>query len=235
MVATNGAIEDFDINPSNLEPEIHTIGGVKPKGICGSGLINIVAGLLEARVIGQNGKFNTDLSTKRIRGGSDGFEYVLSWAPETQIGKDIVVTTVDIDNLMRAKAAMYAGCQTLTKNVGFTCSDFEQVIIAGNFGSSLNTEKAITIGLLPDIPRDRFIFVGNGSLLGARLTSFSTDMLDDARRVAKMMTNHELSESVDFTNNYIAALFLPHTHANEFPTIHKRLAKHNKSKQRITV
>ena len=231
-VATNGAIEDFNINPSNLEPEIYTIGGAKPKGICGSGLINIVAGLLEAKVIGQNGRFNTSLPTKRIREGSDGYEYVLSWASETQIGKDIVITTVDIDNLMRAKAAMYAGCQTLTKSVGLSCSDFEQVIIAGAFGSSLNIEKAITIGLLPDIPRDRFIFVGNGSLLGARLTSFSTDMLDDARRVARMMTNYELSENVDFMNNYVAALFLPHTHADEFPTISKRL---NKSKQRITV
>jgi len=231
MVATNGAIEDFDINPSNLEPEVRVIGGVKPKGICGSGLINIVARLLEAGGIGQNGQFNTGLPTKRIREGSDGYEYVLCWAPETQIGKDIVITTVDIDNLMRAKAAMYAGCQTLTKSVGLRCSDFEQVIIAGAFGSSLNIEKAITIGLLPDIPRNRFTFIGNGSLLGARLTSFSTDMLDDARRVANMMTNYELSENADFMNNYIAALFLPHTNVDEFPTIIKRL---NKAKQRIT-
>jgi len=232
MIATNGAIEDFDINPSTLEPRIDTIGEAKPKGICGSGLINIVSGLLEAGVIGQNGKFNTNLPTKRIRQGGDGYEYVLAWAPETQIGKDIVITEVDIDNLIRAKAAMYAGCQTLTKSVGVSCSDLEQVIIAGNFGSSLNIEKAITIGLLPDIPRDRFIFVGNGSLLGARLTSFSTDILNDARRVARMMTNFELSENVDFMNNYVAALFLPHTSADEFPTISKGLAKLPKAKLR---
>lgn len=236
IVASAGAIEEFNINPANLEPEISTIGGAKPKGICGSGLINIVAGLLKAGVISQNGKFNHDLPTKRIRHGSDGYEYVLSWAPETQIGKDIVITEVDIDNLLRAKAAMYAGCQTLSKSVGINCSDFEQVIIAGAFGSSLNIEKAITIGLLPDLPLDRFIFIGNGSLLGARLTSFSTDLLDDARRVAQMMTNFELSENTDFMNNYIAALFLPHTNANEFPTVSKRLAKLAKtnSKQRVT-
>ncbi len=232
MVAANGAIEDFDINPSDLEPKIHTIGEAKPKGICGSGLLNIVAGLLESRVIGQNGKFDTNLSTKRIRKGSDSYEYVLARAPETQTGKDIVITEVDIDNLIRAKAAMYAGYQTLAKSVGVSRSDLEQVIIAGNFGSSLNIEKAITIGLLPDIPRDRFIFVGNGSLLGARLTSFSTDILNDARRVARMMTNFELSENVDFMNNYIAALFLPHTSADEFPTISKRLAKMPKAKSR---
>lgn len=235
IVATSGAIEEFKINPFNFEPEIGTIGGVKPKGICGSGLIAIVAGLLEAGVISQNGKFNHDLATKRIRQGTDGYEYVLSWAKETQTGKDIVITEIDIDNLMRAKAAMYAGCQTLSKNVGMSCSDFEQVIIAGAFGSHLNIARSITIGLLPDLPVDRFIFIGNGSLLGARLTSFSTDLLDDARRTAKMMTNFELSENTDFMNNYMAALFLPHTNTGEFPTVTKRLAKlrHKKSQQRI--
>ncbi|MFC2067056.1 ASKHA domain-containing protein [Chloroflexota bacterium] len=235
IVATSGAIEEFSINPSDLEPELGTIGETKPKGICGSGLINIVAGLLEAGAIGQNGKFNRDLPTKRIRQGTDGYEYVLSWAPETQISKDIVITEVDIDNLVRAKAAMYAGCQTLSKSVGINCADFEQVLIAGAFGSHLNIEKAITIGLLPDIPVDRFIFIGNGSLMGARMTSFSTDLLDDARRVANMMTNFELSENVPFMNNYMAAMFLPHTNTDEFPTVSKRLAKlpRNRPKERI--
>ena len=236
MIATNGAIEDFDINPSNFEPVINTIGGTKPKGICGSGLINIVAGLLEVGVIGQNGKFNTNLRTKRIRKGSDGYEYVLAWAPETQIGKDIAITEVDIDNLTRAKAAMYAGCQTLVKSVGISCSDLEQVIIAGAFGSNIDIEKSIIIGLLPDIPRDRFIFIGNGSLLGARLTSFSRDLLDDARRVANMMTNFELSVNVNFMNNYTASLFLPHPNAEEFPSVYKRLGKLQKVRaQRLTI
>ena len=237
MIATYGAIEGFDINPSNFEPVIGTIGEAKPKGICGSGLINIIAGLLEAGVIGQNGKFNTDLPTKRIRQGSDGYEYVLCWASETKIGKDIVITEVDIDNLIRAKAAMYAGCQTLVKSVGITCSSLEQVIIAGAFGSNIDIERAITIGLLPDLPRDKFIFIGNGSLLGARLTSFSTDILDDGKRVARMMTNFELSENADFMNNYIAALFLPHTNAEEFSSVGKRLARLSKNKltPRITV
>jgi len=228
MIATNGAIEDFAINPSNFEPVINTIGETKPKGICGSGLINIVAGLLEAGVIGQNGKFNTSLPTKRIRHGHDGYEYVLAWAPQTQIGKDIVITEVDIDNLIRAKAAMYAGCRTLTKSVSINCSDLEQVIIAGAFGSNIDIEKGITIGLLPDIPRDRFIFIGNGSLLGARLTSFSTDILDDGEKVAKMMTNFELSVNADFMSNYTASLFLPHPNAEEFPSVYKRLASFKK-------
>ena len=219
MIATSGAIEGFDINPLDFEPVITTISDEKPKGICGSGLINIVAVMLRTGVITQNGKFNTGLSTKRLRKGDDGYEYVLVWAPETQIGKDIVITEVDINNLIRSKAAMYAGCQTLVKSVGTGCSDMEQVIIAGTFGCNIDIENAVTIGLLPDLPRDRIVFIGNGSLLGARLTSFSDDLLRDGQKIAGMMTNIELSESVDFMNNYIAALFLPHTHAEIFPSV----------------
>lgn len=219
MLATSGAIEGFSISPSNFEPMVTTIGGTKPKGICGSGLINIVAGLLRAGAISQNGKFDTELATSRIRQGEDGYEYILAWAPETQIGRDIVFTEIDIDNLIRAKAAMYAGCQTLIKSLGAKCSNIEQVIIAGTFGSNIDIENAITIGLLPDLPLDKFIFIGNGSLLGARLTSFSTDLAGDGQRIARMMTNFELSENADFMNNYVAALFLPHTNVDEFSSV----------------
>ncbi|HET6477483.1 MAG TPA: ASKHA domain-containing protein [Dehalococcoidales bacterium] len=231
IIAAEGAIEDVKINPSNFEPKIGTIGNARPKGICGSGLINTVAEMLEIGIIGQNGKFNQNLATKRVREGADGYEYVLARATETQTGSDIVITEVDIDNLMRAKAAMYAGCQTLSKSVGIECCNFDQVIIAGAFGSHIDIKRAITIGLLPELPEERFIFIGNGSLLGARLTSFSTDLLDDARRVAQMMTNFELSENVDFMNNYVAALFLPHTNTDEFPAVSKRLAGRSNNNQ----
>ena len=237
MIATDGAIEEFNIDPLNLEPSVGTIGGEKAKGICGSGLINIIAGLLEAGVITQNGKFNVDRDTKRIREGEDGYEYVLARAPETQIDKDIVITETDIDNLIRAKAAMYAGCQTLVSSVGLTCRDVEQVIVAGAFGSHIHIDRAITIGLLPDLPLDRFVFIGNGSLMGARLTSFSTDMLDDARKVARVMTNFELSEDANFMENYVAALFLPHTNSDEFPSVSDRLkgVVDNQSGRKVTI
>lgn len=218
MIATTGAIEGFTLTPE-LEPVISTIGGAKAKGICGSGLINIVAAMLKAGIISQNGKYNTDLPTERLRQGEDGYEYVLAWKAETQIGKDIVFTEVDMNNLIRSKAAMYAGCQTLIRSVGAKFASIEQVIIAGTFGSKIDIESAITIGLLPDLPRDRFIFIGNGSLLGARLTSFSTDLLGDGQRIAAMMTNLELSENTDFMSNYVAALFLPHTNADQFPSV----------------
>ncbi len=219
MIATPGAIEGFEINLPDFEPVITTIDNAKAKGICGSGLINIVATLLKAGVVTQNGKFNTDLPTKRIRKGEDGYEYVLLPASDTQIDKDIVITEIDMDNLIRSKAAMYAGYKTLIKSIDSKFTDIERVIIAGTFGSNINIENAITIGLLPDLPRDRYIFIGNGSLLGARLISFSSDLLREGERVAAMMTNIELSENADFMSNYMAALFLPHTNADEFPSV----------------
>jgi uncharacterized 2Fe-2S/4Fe-4S cluster protein (DUF4445 family) len=160
---------------------------------------------------------------ERLREGQDGPEYVITYAPETQTGRDIVLTEIDVENLLRAKAAMYAGCQTLAKSVGVEMCSIEQVIIAGNFGHFINPEEAITIGLLPDLPLERFNFIGNGSLNGVRLNSYYTDIIDDARKVATMMTNFELSDSTDFTNNYIASLFLPHTQMSEFPSVRKWL------------
>lgn len=228
MRATLGAIEDFRLDPVTYEPMILTIGMVKPKGICGSGLINIVAEFLEGGVISPNGKFNTDLPTRRIRIGPDGREYVLAYAENTATGADLVITEVDIDNLIRAKAAMYAGYVTLLQSVGLSINNLEQVVIAGAFGSFIDVERAITIGLLPELPLDRFLFIGNGSLLGARLISFCNEMLDDCDRIARMMTNIELSESPKFMDNYVAALFLPHTNYTEFPRVSQRLAGNGK-------
>jgi uncharacterized 2Fe-2S/4Fe-4S cluster protein (DUF4445 family) len=228
MRATSGAIEDFRIHPQTFEPMLLTIGMVKPKGICGSGLINMVAEFLEAEMISPNGKFNTDLPSQRIRPGPDGMEYVLAYREDTATGADMVITEVDIDNLMRAKAAMYAGYVTLLQSVGLSVGNLEQVVIAGAFGSFIDVERAITIGLLPELPLDRFLFIGNGSLLGARLISFCNEILDDGERISRMMTNIELSESPAFMDNYVAAMFLPHTNSAEFPGVSQRLADKNR-------
>jgi uncharacterized 2Fe-2S/4Fe-4S cluster protein (DUF4445 family) len=228
MRATSGAIEDFRIHPQTFEPMLLTIGMVKPKGICGSGLINMVAEFLEAEMISPNGKFNTDLPSQRIRPGPDGMEYVLAYREDTATGADMVITEVDIDNLMRAKAAMYAGYVTLLQSVGLSVGNLEQVVIAGAFGSFIDVERAITIGLLPELPLDRFLFIGNGSLLGARLISFCNEILDDGERISRMMTNIELSESPAFMDNYVAAMFLPHTNSAEFPGVSQRLGDKNR-------
>ncbi|MHB8909010.1 MAG: ASKHA domain-containing protein [Syntrophales bacterium] len=222
MLATEGAIEGFGIDAKTKRPILATVGGVKPRGICGAGLISIVAGLLTGGIINQKGKFQSE-STDRVRTGNEGLEYLLAPAAETDVGKDIVLTEVDIDNLIRAKAAMYAGYQTLLKSVGLSFNDLDRVIIAGTFGSHLDIEEAITIGLMPEIDRTKFFFVGNGSLLGARLSSFSTELIEAGRRVARMVTNIELSENGDFMHHYIASMFLPHTESALFPEATRRL------------
>ena len=223
MRAASGAIEDVIINPETFEPTLITIDMVKPKGIAGSGLINLIAAMMEADMITPNGKLRDDLNTPRIRRGDHGLEYVLVYAPDTQSGEDLTLSESDIDNLMRAKGAMFAGYLTLLENVGLRLQDLEQVILAGAFGNFINLENAIAIGLLPDLPRERFQFVGNASLQGATLLAFSRELLAEERRVADMMTNFELSETPGFMNQYIAALFLPHTQMEYFPTVTDRL------------
>jgi uncharacterized 2Fe-2S/4Fe-4S cluster protein (DUF4445 family) len=223
MRAENGAIEQVRINSVSYEPMIITVGKEKPKGVCGSGLIDGVAELFLTRILDQNGKFRRDLATSRVREGESGYEYVLVYKENTQIHRDIVVTEVDLDNLIRAKAALYAGCKVLLDNVGLTFDDIERIIIAGGFGHHIDLEKAQTIGLLSELPLERFIFVGNGSLLGARLFSFSRGFMEEAENISKMMTNVELSSSQKFMDEFVAACFLPHTDGKAFPrTLKKR-------------
>jgi uncharacterized 2Fe-2S/4Fe-4S cluster protein (DUF4445 family) len=223
MRAAKGAVEEASVNPETAEPMLMTIDLAKPKGICGSGLINLLAALMEAGIVLPNGKFRDDLDTPRIRMSENGREYVLAWGSETESGEDLTLSEVDIDNLMRAKGAMFAGYLTLLDSVGLKLQDVDQVILAGAFGSFINIENAIAIGLLPDLPRERFQFVGNGSLMGATLLAFSKELLEEERRVADMMTNFELSETPGYMDQYIAALFLPHTQEEYFPTITERL------------
>jgi uncharacterized 2Fe-2S/4Fe-4S cluster protein (DUF4445 family) len=229
--ATRGAIEEVSINHRTYDPMILTIGRAKPIGICGSGLIDTVAELLEVGLIDQNGKFLPDRPTDRVRKGSDGYEYVLVRKEETLIHEDIVLTEIDIENLIRTKGAIYAGCKVLLDSVGLGFKDLEQVIIAGGFGRHLDLEKAIFIGLLPELDIEKFIFVGNGSLLGARLLSFSKDLLKEAERIALMMTNLELSNHPTFMSEFIAAMFLPHTDTSTFPQVMEKLRQMRKGNQ----
>lgn len=223
MRAGKGAIEQVKIHPVTYEPMVLTIGKTRPAGICGSGLIDIVAGLIETGLIDQNGKFRRDRDTARVRQSEDGYEYVICYASESLIERDIVINEVDIDNLVRTKAAIYAGCKVLLDNAGLSYGELEKVIIAGGFGHYIDVERAQVIGLLPELPLERFIFVGNGSLLGARLFSFSKGFLNEAERVARNMTNIELSSSKSFMDEFVAAMFLPHTDQDLFPSVMERL------------
>ncbi|MFB0505650.1 MAG: ASKHA domain-containing protein [Thermodesulfobacteriota bacterium] len=228
--ATRGAIERVSINPKTFEPMLLTIGRAKPIGICGSGLIDTVAELFQGGIVDQNGKFKRELNSDRVREGSDGFEYVLAWKDETGIKGDIVLTEIDIENLIRTKAAIYAGCKILLDSVGLGFRNVEQFIIAGGFGNYIDLDKAIFIGLLPEMDTRKYLFVGNGSLLGARLLSFSKDLLRETERIAHMMTNLELSNNPSFMSEFVAAMFLPHTDATAFPEVTERLHEYQRAK-----
>jgi len=229
MRAAKGAIEDFSLDPVTFEPMNLTIGNVRPKGICGSGLITMVATMFESGLLDSQGKFQQDLTTPRLRKTDGVIEYVLAWAADTQIDRDITLSEIDIDNLIRAKGAIYSGCQTLLEEVGLSFDDVDQLILAGGFGSYVDLENAMTIGLLPEIDPDRITYIGNGSLMGARMSSLTNRIRRDVVDVTKKMTNFELSETPSYMDHYVAALFLPHTDIDRFPELKARLADRRES------
>lgn len=225
MRASKGAIEDFSLDPVTFEPMLLTIGNIRPKGICGSGLINMTAEMLEMGVINSRGHFDRELNTPRIRSNNGIWEYVLAWREETQIDRDISLSEPDIDNLIRAKGAIYSGCMTLLEEVGLNMDMIEHIILAGGFGSYIDLDRAMTIGLLPEIEADRVTFIGNGSLLGARMSSLTKRIRKDVVEVTKRMTNFELSETPSYMSNYVAAMFLPHTEIEKFPRTKQRIER----------
>jgi len=219
MRATAGAIEEAWINGDTFEPTIRVIGGGQPRGLCGSGLISLLAELFLTGAIDKGGKLNMLLDIARIRQGEHGPEYVVAWASQTETGRDITITSVDIDNLLRAKAAIYAGFSVLADQVGVPLDAITEVLIGGSFGKYINVEKAVEIGLLPDMAWDRFKFLGNTSVKGAYLA-----LLDKAARarvadIASRMTYIELSADNTFYEAFMAALFLPHTDLSRFPSV----------------
>jgi uncharacterized 2Fe-2S/4Fe-4S cluster protein (DUF4445 family) len=219
MRATAGAIEEVWVSPESYDATYRVILNEKPKGICGSGLISLLAEMFTAGVIDKSGNIDLTLGTKRVRKGEHGAEYVVAWAEETATGKDIVVTAVDIDNLMRAKAAIYAGFSILARSVGLSLADVGQVLIGGAFGQYINVKRAIQIGLLPDMDFDRFHFLGNTSVRGAYMALLSREMRQRVRQVAEMMTYLELSADNTFFDEFNAAMFLPHTDETLFPSV----------------
>jgi len=221
MRATDGAVEDIKINRETLEVELKVIGeNVKPSGICGSGMIAAIAEMFFAGIIDQKGKLLKGVSD-RVRDGGDGLEFVIHYSED----RDIVLAESDIENIIRAKAAIYAGFSTLLNDVGFTFDDIQKVYIAGGFGKFLDIEKAIMIGMLPELPKERFQYMGNSSITGAYLCILSRNLRAEAEDIAKKMTYIELSVSHSFMSEYISGLFIPHTNIDSFPSVKKLMTK----------
>lgn len=223
MRATSGAIERVTIRRQGQRVSYSVIGGGRPVGLCGSGMIDAVAEMLRSGCVDRTGALIHGSSSGRVRDGEDGPEFVLVEACETAAGKDIVITQADLTNFIRSKGAIYHACECLLDRVGLTFSDLENIHISGGFGNYLDVREAITIGLLPDIPVDRFQFIGNGSVQGAKIMLLSRQALAEAESIASMMAYIELSTDPKFMNDYTASLFLPHTDVEKFPSVRSEM------------
>ena len=164
-------------------------------------------------------KMQTDIQTLRLRQSDEGWEFILVYGAESESGRDIVITENDIKTLLRAKAAVYAGIRSMLNAVQLEMEMIERVLIAGGFGNYLNIRDAITIGLLPDLPAEKYTFIGNSSLKGARLALISKEAWQEAQELGEKITYLELSAGNDFMEEFMSALFLPHTDMSLFPSI----------------
>jgi len=217
MRAVKGAIEKIEINDGDVSYQ--TIGKAKPRGICGSGLIDAVYELVRNHIIEPHGKFSDVVKSKRLIKTDGELRFIFAFEDETETGETISLSESEIANLIKSKGAIFAAIKSLVDYVGLSFDQLENIYVAGGFGSSLNIPKAIAIGLIPDIDVKRIQFIGNSSLTGARLTLTSITAFEDSLKIARRMTNVELSNYTPFMNEFIAALFLPHTDLKLFPSV----------------
>lgn len=217
MRAAPGAIERVKIDPETKEVDYKVIGDVKARGICGSGIIEAVAELFKAGIIKKNGNFNLDVKTDRLRRGEEGqYEFVLVWAKDTAINKDITVTLADIRAMQLAKGALYTGCKILMKRFGVKTVD--RVILAGAFGSYIDKEASMVIGMFPDCDLEKVVAVGNAAGDGARIALLNRDMRLEANKVARKIKYVELTVDKDFQQEFMMAMHFPHM-KDKFPHI----------------
>jgi len=225
MRAVPGAIEKLEISKETDRIDYTVIGEIKPKGICGSAMIDLIHGLYFTGLINQKGRFNYDAKNPRFKKRDHYIEYVIVPSEETSSPGDIIINEIDLDYLIRTKGALWAGITTLLKEVGIRYNEIQKVIIAGGFGSFINIRKAIAIGMLPDLPSGRFSYVGNGSLKGASLALVSRDAVNKVQEITQGITYFDLSTTTGYMDEFIASLFIPHTDLNLFPSVKKKMKK----------
>jgi len=230
MRATTGAIEDVRIDSLTLEPTVTVIDDARPMGVCGSGMIAVLAEMLVTGIVNRSGRIHLNHPACRpgpcrLRDGEHGEEYVLVWASDSGTGQDIVITEVDINNLIRTKAAIYAGITVMLRSLSIDLDSLEEMLIGGAFGQHINVEEAVQIGLLPDIPWERFKFLGNTSAQGAYHALLSREARAMADEIARRLTYLELIADNTFMDEFTSALFLPHTNLDAFPSVKTLLSR----------
>jgi uncharacterized 2Fe-2S/4Fe-4S cluster protein (DUF4445 family) len=215
--ARPGAVESLRYDPVRDETTGRTIGDEAPVGLCGNGLVETLATLLEARVIDRAGNLDGDYRSPRMRRVEEEWEFVLIAKDRTATGQDLVLRQSEIDNLLRAKAAVYAAISTLLEELGLEATQIQRLYLAGAFGSRLDLAAAMDIGLLPDMPPERVTVAGNTALMGAHLALLSSAAREQLAGLARAVTYFDLSSSLAFMEEYVAAQMLPHTDLDRFP------------------
>lgn len=220
MRATDGAIEACTIDPVTMEPTFTIVGdeGTKPVGLCGSGIIDVIAELFRCKIISPNGKFVRE--GERVRRDAYGIgSYVLATKDEAGSVKDIEINEVDIDNFIRAKGAIFSAIYVMLSSLDFDVSMIENVYVAGGIGSGINMENAVNIGMFPDIGVEKYHYIGNSSLAGAYAMVMSEPAEEKVYELAKNMTYMELSTTPGYMDEFVAACFIPHTNSVLFPNV----------------
>ena len=219
MRATDGAIESCTIDKETLKPTLGIVGpeGTKPIGLCGSGLIDMVAEMFRCGIINPLGKINVE--GERIRTDEYGMKsYVIAFSDESETGREIALTEVDLDNFIRAKGAIFSAIKIMLESLDFPIEVITKVIIAGGIGSGINIKNAIRIGMLPDIEHEFYSYIGNSSLSGAYAMLISEEARDKVTELKNNMTYMELSSNPNYMDEFVASCFLPHTNAALFPS-----------------
>jgi len=225
MRAAPGAIQYLSISPDLRRVDYDVIGGGRPVGVCGSGLICLLGELFLRGVVDPAGHLQPESGTDRLVETGQGRGFRLEVGARTASGEDLLLTEADIANLIRTKAAIYAACALILQNVGLSWADIARVYIAGGFGRTLDVADAVLIGMLPDLPRARFRYVGNAALTGAYVALLSREHRRLLDEIASRMTYLDLSSDPRYMDSYVQATFLPHTEASQFPTVLRALGR----------
>ena len=225
MRAANGAIEKITINPESLEPDYVTIDNVRPRGICGSAIVDIPAEMLKTKIIDVKGKINKEIQSNRIRKGKDGYEYVLVWGKDTTSKLDIIISQKDIQEIILAKAAMHTGTEILMKKFDILEKDINKLFIAGAFGTHIDIENARFIGIYPEIPLEKVKRIGNAAGTGSRMCLVSGLMRKIAEEISKKVEYIELAVQPDFQNVFLNSHYLPYADLARYPITCELLKK----------
>ena len=223
MRATTGAIQALDIDKDTMNPTYDVIGdpGQKPIGLCGSGLIDTVSELFACGIISAKGKFVREGA--RVKYDEYGMgRYILAFEDESHDGREVSINEVDIDNFIRAKGAIFSAIRLMLGQVGLEPEHIDHIMVAGGIGGGINFDRAIYIGMLPDVDREKYSYIGNSSLTGAYATLLSHDAQLKVEELGRNMTYVELSNEPSYMDEFVSACFIPHTNSSLFPNTRQK-------------